>query len=128
VQGVSGSNVNREKVIWAVGNKYGIKGKYSQYSIQGAEKTDPKDYYQGMPFKDTLGGVDTGDGDTANGISDSESGALAEVTPNGGTVADSSLLVSSPGHRDDTEIPAIADDPATADIDESTPGSSYTDS
>ena len=66
VQGVSASNEASEKVIWAVGNKVGLKGIYKPYGIQGGEDTD--NYFGGIPADNTVMGMNNEDSDavTAN--------------------------------------------------------------
>jgi hypothetical protein len=59
------------KTIWAVGNKYGLKGVYKPYAVQFAEGTEnggtAKDFFSGSPASSAIGGegggnaVDTGD-------------------------------------------------------------------
>jgi hypothetical protein len=59
------------KTIWAVGNKYGLKGIYMPYAVQKAEGTEnggtAKAYFEGGPASSLIGGeggseaVDTGD-------------------------------------------------------------------
>jgi hypothetical protein len=59
------------KTIWAVGNKYGLKGVYKPYAVQMSEGTETggvaKGYFNGDPASSVIGGeggaeaVDTGD-------------------------------------------------------------------
>ena len=49
VEGLSESEAT-EKVLWAVGNKYGLKGRYKPYSIQEAEDPTGNNFYSGNPF------------------------------------------------------------------------------
>jgi hypothetical protein len=62
VQGVSGDSTINEKTIWAVGNKFGLKGVYKPYGIQEAEGGS---YFSGSPLSSSTTGVDTNDGDSA---------------------------------------------------------------
>jgi hypothetical protein len=69
-EGAAGLDLNT-KTIWAVGNKYGLKGVYKPYSVQLAEGTEnggaAKEYFSGTPASSLIGGegganaVDTGD-------------------------------------------------------------------
>jgi hypothetical protein len=59
------------RTIWAVGNKYGLKGVYKPYAVQKAEGNEDggtaKDYFDGSPAASAIGGegggeaVDNGD-------------------------------------------------------------------
>ena len=60
-QGVSGDSSLNEKTIWAVGNKYGLKGVYKPYAVQAAENQG--DFFGGTPLT-AVGGVDTADVDS----------------------------------------------------------------
>jgi len=60
-QGVSGDSALNEKTIWAVGNKYGLKGVYKPYAVQAAENQN--DFFGGAPAQ-AIGGVDATDIDT----------------------------------------------------------------
>jgi hypothetical protein len=61
-QGVSGNSAINARTIWAVGNRYSLKGVYKPYAIQQAENQG--DFFGGQPITPTTTGVDTGDGDT----------------------------------------------------------------
>jgi hypothetical protein len=63
VQGVSGDSEINEKTIWAVGNKFGLKGVYKPYAIQQAEAAT---FFGGKPLSDSTTGVDINDGDSAS--------------------------------------------------------------
>jgi hypothetical protein len=78
IQGVSANTDANEKTIWAVGNKYGIKGVYKPYAIQQAENEG--NFYGGNPMSDTLAGV--GNGDTSTGDI-AAIAAIPEVLPVG---------------------------------------------
>jgi hypothetical protein len=65
VQGVSADMEVNEKSIWAVGNKFGLKGVYKPYAIQEAENL--ANYYGGLPISSTTTGVGLDNGDTASG-------------------------------------------------------------
>jgi hypothetical protein len=65
VQGVSANMAVNEKIIWAVGNKNGIKGVYKPYAIQEAENKN--DYFGGSPLSASTGGVGAGNADTPSG-------------------------------------------------------------
>jgi hypothetical protein len=67
VQSVN-SNSASAKSIWAVGNKYGLKGIYKPYEIQRAEnENDPAEFFSGRPITDEVGGVIQGSGDSSEG-------------------------------------------------------------
>jgi hypothetical protein len=63
-QGVGSDSLN-EQVIWAVGNKYGLKAVYKPYAIQSGEAVS--DFYAGTPASAAVGGVDSTDVDAATG-------------------------------------------------------------
>jgi len=65
IQGVSANDVSNEKAIWAVGNKYGLKGIYKPYAIQKAEEAS--NFYGGKPLSESTGGVGLGNGDKPSG-------------------------------------------------------------
>ena len=85
VQGVGAVDVNNEKTIWAVGNKYGLKGVYAPYEIQGAEAPD---FFGGAPLS-AIGGVgpDETDDESADlpGVVSTTppAGGYPQVTPDG---------------------------------------------
>lgn len=86
VQGIAGANDSNEKVIWAVGNKLGIKAKYEQYAIQNGENASS--FYEGNPVSGAIGGIDAADVDTADGdiatlaaVPSAADGISAGVTP-----------------------------------------------
>jgi len=90
VQGISGADSFNEKVIWAVGNKYGLKAAYRPYGLMEAE--NPNDFYGGGAY--TVDGVDSntadidnpaGLQDAAGGLNDALKGAsvYAPVPPSG---------------------------------------------
>jgi hypothetical protein len=62
VQGVSGNTAINARSIWAVGNKYNLKGVYKPYAIQQAENQN--DFFAGAPLNEALTGVSAGNGDT----------------------------------------------------------------
>jgi hypothetical protein len=64
VQGVSGAAALNEKTIWAVGNKYGLKGVYKPYAIQESE--NQASFFGGNPLG-IVGGVNAGDADSQTG-------------------------------------------------------------
>jgi len=68
VQGVSANDKSNIKEIWAVGNKYGLRGIYKPYAIQKAENDG--DYWGGKPVSAETGGVTEGSEDTASGDMD----------------------------------------------------------
>ena len=59
-QAVGGDEAT-EEVIWAVGNKYGLKAQYKPYAIQAGEGGD---FYSGAPMASAVGGVDVADVDS----------------------------------------------------------------
>lgn len=65
VQAEGGNGDLSEKVIWAVGNQYGLKAKYKPYAIQEGENSG--NYFGGAPMSAAIGGVDAADLDTAGG-------------------------------------------------------------
>jgi len=65
VQGVAGDDIANEKVIWAVGNKFGLKAVYKPYGIQDSENQG--NYYGGAPLNGSVGGVDAADADSTSG-------------------------------------------------------------
>lgn len=88
LQGVGAVDVNNEKTIWAVGNKYGLKGVYAPFAIQGAEASS---FFGGSPLS-AIGGVDADS-------SDDSSGDLANVvgtTPPAGGYPNVTLNASTP--------------------------------
>jgi hypothetical protein len=86
-EGAAGLDLST-KTIWAVGNKYGLKGVYKPYSVQLAEGTEnggpAKGYFDGAPASSLIGGeggdnaVDTGD--IADGVVAADA-AHTSVTP-----------------------------------------------
>jgi hypothetical protein len=62
IQGVSGNSAINARTIWAVGNKYSLKGVYKPYAIQQAENQG--DFFAGAPMTSALTGVGTNNGDT----------------------------------------------------------------
>jgi hypothetical protein len=69
-EGAGNAQLNT-KTVWAVGNKYGLKGVYKPYAVQFAEGTEnggkAKSFFDGAPASSAIGGegggvaVDTGD-------------------------------------------------------------------
>ena len=86
-EGAAGLDLST-KTIWAVGNKYGLKGVYKPYSVQLAEGTEnggpAKGRFEGAPASSLIGGeggdnaVDTGD--IADGVVAADA-AHTSVTP-----------------------------------------------
>jgi hypothetical protein len=86
-EGAAGLDLSM-KTVWAVGNKYGLKGVYKPYSVQLAEGTEnggaAKGYFDGAPAGSLIGGeggdnaVDTGD--IADGVVAADA-AHTSVTP-----------------------------------------------
>jgi hypothetical protein len=62
VEGTSANTDVNEKVLWAVGNRTGLKGAYKPYAIIEAENAN--NFYGGSPINDGVGGVGAGRGDT----------------------------------------------------------------
>jgi hypothetical protein len=62
-QGI-GSDTLNEQVIWAVGNKYGLKAVYKPYGVQAGEAAE---FYAGAPASGVQGGVDSSDVDSKTG-------------------------------------------------------------
>jgi hypothetical protein len=62
-QGVGGDEAT-EQVIWAVGNKYGLKAQYKPYAIQAGETGS---FYSGNPAASAIGGMDASDVDSTSG-------------------------------------------------------------
>ena len=88
-QAEGGSEDATESVIWAVGNRYGLKAKYKPYAVQAGENSG--NFYGGAPMSSAIGGVDASDidrpdGDIANvaavpnPIPDGVDGAVAPST------------------------------------------------
>jgi hypothetical protein len=80
VQGVGGDSVLNEKTIWAVGNKYGLKGVYKPYGIQSTE--NQSDFFGGAPL-----GLVNGEGAGANAVDESTgdiAGQVPTTVPAGG--------------------------------------------
>jgi len=65
VQGVSANLEINEKHIWAVGNKYGLRGVYKPYGIQEAENVN--NFYGGSPLSSSTTGVGAANGDSDSG-------------------------------------------------------------
>lgn len=59
-QGV-GAEDTTEQVVWAVGNKYGLKAVYKPYAVQAGEGND---FFAGAPAGSAIGGVDASDVDS----------------------------------------------------------------
>ena len=59
-QGVGADTLN-EQIIWAVGNKYGLKAEYKPYAVQAGQGAD---YDLANARNAVVGGVDAGDIDT----------------------------------------------------------------
>ena len=68
VQGVSANLAVNEKTIWAVGNRYGLKGVYKPFAIQEAENYN--NYWGGAPISAAISGVGKDNGDSVTGDRD----------------------------------------------------------
>lgn len=88
-EGVGAEDLN-EKAIWAVGNRYGLRGQYRPYAVQDAESSG--DFYTGTPASNVIGGVDAGDQDTQDGDV-LDVGAVPAVQPDG--VVSGSVLTTN---------------------------------
>ncbi len=83
-QGVQGDSDLNEKTIWAVGNKYGLKGSYKPYGVQAAENVN--DYFGGQPIG-VASGVSASEADSPTGDIDTNvptappPGGYPAVTP-----------------------------------------------
>jgi hypothetical protein len=77
-QGVGADNTN-EQVVWAVGNKYGLKAQYKPYAIQAGEGPD---FYAGNPADSVIGGMDAADVDSPDGDIATEA-VVPNPTPDG---------------------------------------------
>ena len=62
VQGIAGEGDANEKVIWAVGNRQGIKAKFTPFEIQAGE--GGASFFEGQPLSGAIGGVDATDVDS----------------------------------------------------------------
>lgn len=80
VQGIAGDGDSNEKVIWAVGNKVGIKAKFTPYEIQGGEGA--AGFFEGKPLSGAIGGVDASDVDSADSDLDTIA-AIPATLPDG---------------------------------------------
>ena len=74
-----GGDEATEEVIWAVGNKYGLKAQYKPYAIQEGEGGD---FYSGAPMSSAIGGVDASDVDSDTGDIDTNA-AVPSPLPDG---------------------------------------------
>jgi hypothetical protein len=97
VQGVSGDSAINEKTIWAVGNKFGLKGVYKPYAIQEAENDGA--YFSGSPLSSSTTGVGVNDGDSA-------SADLENSASNPSPVADGMSATPAPATTTWPEEPA----------------------
>lgn len=78
VEGVA-SEEGHEQVIWAVGNRYGLRAQYKPFDIQSGENAD---FYAGAPMSSAIGGVDASDVDTSSGDLDTNA-AVPSPIPDG---------------------------------------------
>lgn len=83
-----GGDTATEEVIWAVGNKYGLKAQYKPFAIQAGDSTD---FYAGAPVDSVIGGMDAGDVDSDSG--DLDTNALAPATTADGIASGTTPVV-----------------------------------
>ena len=71
IEGVSLNDVNTQKALWAVGNKYGLQGNFTPFSVNGVRVNEGEagDFFS--TSRGRLSGVDTGSADYDNVAPDS---------------------------------------------------------
>ncbi len=77
-EGAGGDELS-EKVIWAVGNRYGLRAQYKPFALQEGENVD---FYAGAPASSAIGGMDASDVDTNTGDIDTNA-AIPSPMPDG---------------------------------------------